>query len=86
MSYADLEEARAERTKKNEAKENGKKTKRGRKREIDGAEADATQHAAKIMRFAAVLETARASENVGVTHAIREVPEPWRAPVARIWQ
>ena len=85
ISYADLEKARAERMKKDAAKENRRRGKRSRKLEVDSAEADAERPAGKKMRFAAVPEQARASEDISVPHATETVPEPWRAPVARMW-
>ena len=87
VSYDDLEEARAGRTKKETAKENGKKVKRGRKRKIDATKADSPQLAAKMTWNAEAPEPATASEDVGVTYATEDVlvPEPQRAPVARMW-
>ena len=56
ISYADLEEARAERMKKDAAKENRRRGKRSRKLEVNSTEADAERPARKKMRFAAVQE------------------------------
>ena len=72
MSYDDLQEARAKRAERDAAQEAKSKGKRGRKRKNAVLEAEAP-------------ETARASVVSGTPVAEDEiVPEPWRAPVARM--
>lgn len=85
ISFHDLEEARAERSKKEIAKENGKRatSKRGRKRKVDALDADISQPTAKIARVSEPPE----SEHYGETQGSESVltSQPQRAPVARMW-
>ena len=85
MSYGDLKEARTERMKKNAAKANGKKTKRNRKRKNSVSRAGSPQSPAKMARMNEALEPATASDNASMTHATEDLPQPQRAPVARMW-
>lgn len=93
MSYEDLEEARAKRAEKEAAKEAKGKGKRGRKRknpasEADASEseADASQPSAKMLRMSEaparspVVRMSRTSPGEG-----NIVPNPLRAPMARMW-
>jgi len=63
------------------------KAKRGRKRKSAGLEADAPEPNAKVARMSKALEPARASVVMsGTPVAENEIaPEPWRAPVARMY-
>jgi hypothetical protein len=73
MSYEDLEEARAKRADKEAAKEAKDKGKRGRKRKSAALEADN----AKVVRMSEAPAPPVAEDEI--------VPEPWRAPVARMY-
>ena len=72
MSYEDLVAKRAEREAKEQNKAKGKR-KRDRKRKSP-EEADAPEPKAKVVR----LSEAQVEED-GIA------PEPWRAPVAKMW-
>jgi hypothetical protein len=89
ISYEGLEEARAKRADKEAAKEAKGKGKRGRKRKSAALEADAPEPNAKVLGMSeAPAAPARASvvQMSGTPVAEDEiVPEPWRAPVARIY-
>jgi len=88
MSYKDLEEARAKRADKEATKEAKGKGKRGRKRKSAALEADAPEPNAKVVRMSEAPAPARASvvQMSGTPVAEDEiVPEPWRAPVARMY-
>jgi hypothetical protein len=88
MSYEDLEEARAKCADKEAAKEAKGKGKRGRKRKSAALEADAPEPNAKVVRMSEAPAPARASvvQMSGTPVAEDEiVPEPWRAPVARMY-
>jgi len=88
MSYEDLEEARAKRADKEAAKEAKGKGKRGRKRKSAALEADVPEPNAKVVRMSEAPPPARASvvQMNGTLVAEDEiVPEPWRAPVARMY-
>jgi hypothetical protein len=77
MSYKDLEEARAKRADKEAAKEAKGKGKRGRKRKSTALEADALEPNAKVVRMSEAPAPPVAEDEI--------VPEPWRAPVARMY-
>ena len=88
ISYKDLEEARAKRANKEAAKEAKGKGKRGRKRKSAALVADASEPNAKVVRMNEAPAPARALvvQMSGTPVAEDEiVPEPWRAPVARMW-
>jgi hypothetical protein len=88
MSYEDLEEARAKRADKEAAKEAKGKGKRGRKRKSTTLEADVPEPNTKVVRMSEAPAPARASvvQMSGTPVAEDEiVPEPWRAPVARMY-
>ena len=88
MSYEDLEKARAKRADKEAAKEAKGKGKRGRKRKSAALEADTPEPNAKVVRMSEALAPTRASvvQMSGTPVAEDEiVPEPWRAPVARMY-
>ncbi|SLM36123.1 hypothetical protein LPUS_05564 [Lasallia pustulata] len=88
MSYEDLEEARAKRVDKEAAKEAKGKGKRGRKRKSAALEADTPEPNAKVVRMSEAPAPTRASvvQMSGTPVAEDEiVPEPWRAPVARMY-
>lgn len=63
------------------------KAKRGRKRKICVPEVDSPEPAAKMARLTEPPEPARVSEDVDEMHNADHVPlpEPQRAPVARMW-
>jgi len=93
MSYEDLEEARAKRADKEAAKEAKEaqeakgKGNRGRKHKSAALEADAPEPNAKVLRMSEAPAPARASVvRISGTPVAEDeiVPEPWRAPVARI--
>jgi hypothetical protein len=100
MSYEDLEVARAKRAEKEAAKEAKGKGKRGRKRkrvtpEADASEpetdasapkADAPEPNAKVVRMSEAPARASVVQMSGTPVGEDEiVPEPWRAPVARMY-
>ncbi|KAK5110394.1 hypothetical protein LTR85_001272 [Meristemomyces frigidus] len=87
VSYEDLVEARVERTRKEVAKEVGKKEKGGRKRKNNAPQADAQQLNAKMTRVTEAPKLAGALEHRSELHSAEGilVPEPQRAPVARMW-
>ena len=74
MSYEGLEEARAKRADKEAAKEAKGKGNRGQKRKSAALEADAPEPNAKAVQMSG---TPVAEDEI--------VPEPWRAPVARMY-
>jgi len=91
MSYEDLEEARAKRADKEAAKEAKGKGKRGRKCKSAALEAAAPEPNAKVVRMSERQRAARseslsgADERNSLFTEDEIVPEPWRAPVARIY-
>jgi hypothetical protein len=88
MSYKDLKEAQAKRAEKEAAKEAKGKGKRGRKRKSDALRADAPEPNAKVARMSEVPVPVRASVVQMSGTPVAEdkiVPEPWRAPVARMY-
>jgi hypothetical protein len=89
MSYEDLEEARAKRVIKDAAKEAKGKGKRGRKRQSTVLEAEAEEPEpepnAKMARTSRAPAPSRASVMQTPIAEDEIVPEPWRAPVAKMW-
>ena len=77
MSYEDLNEARAKRSAKEKA--TAGKGKRSRKRKSPASEAGVLEPKTKVVRMSEA-EPARA-----LVAQMSEVPEPWRAPVARMY-
>ena len=86
MSFEDIEAARAKRAEQDVAKEAKGKRKRGRPKSVV-PEAEATADKGKRKkRKSAMLEEATIVQTSG-THSVEEesAPQPWRAPVARMW-
>jgi hypothetical protein len=90
MSYKDLEEARAKRATKETARAAKGKAKRGRKRKsATTLEAEAPEPKAKMARISKAPVPVRASAVLTSGTQVAEdniVPEPWRAPVARMYE
>ncbi|KAF2726478.1 hypothetical protein EJ04DRAFT_453278, partial [Polyplosphaeria fusca] len=90
MSYEDLEEARNKRAMKETAKATAGKGKRGRKRKCLELELDLEQGQEVEAGSSEPVRRAKALRKSDVTESVRlielaEAPEPWRAPVARMY-
>ena len=88
INYEGLEEARAKHADKEIAKEAKDKGKCGRKHKSAALEADASKPNVKVVQMSKVPAPAKASvvQMSGTPVAEDEiVPEPWRAPVVRMY-
>jgi hypothetical protein len=88
ISYKDFEEARAKHANKEVAKEAKGKSKYSRKRKSAILEADTPEPNTKVVRMSKAPAPARASVVQMSRTPVAEdeiVPEPWRAPVARMY-
>jgi hypothetical protein len=87
MSFEDIEAARAKRAEQDAAKVAKGKGKRGRpKSVVPEVEATADKRKYKKRKNAALEETTMAQTSGIYTVGEEDAPQPWRAPVARMWK